>query len=276
MILGTRKTLYDHIIEALFGKSLSVHEIEAYLKGKNTTVTVQGIYKALRELISEDIVVKHKKTYAISTIWRDRLANLVTTQAYQFKLSPGEHVSYTFNKLEHIDAFWKHSLNDIDKEIGAFPVFDFCPHNFWMYVPGREISEQGYYQSFIDNKTYLFSILGGTTTHDKRKKTDLSTDFHRVHLDDDVAFNRRDHITAMGPYVITTRVSLKLSREVDELYQIPMDEEELVSRLHRLFRRPGRIIMSIEHNIGKAKKLRKRISKDFYIPSELREQFDLF
>jgi hypothetical protein len=42
------------------------------------------------------------------------------------------------------------------------------------------------------------------------------------------------------------------------------------------FKKPGPIVMTMEHNEEKAKKLRKRMAKDFYIPRELQERFELF
>jgi hypothetical protein len=42
------------------------------------------------------------------------------------------------------------------------------------------------------------------------------------------------------------------------------------------FKKSGVIIMSVEHNDDKAKKLRKKMSADFHISRELRERFDLF
>ena len=276
MILGTRKTLNDHIIEALLGKSISMHELEAYLESKSTYVTVQGIYKTLRELISEDIVVKHKKTYSISTIWRDKVNQLTKTSEYLFKLSPNEKVSYTFNKLEHIDAFWKHSLNDLDKETGECPTFDFCPHNFWLFVPGRYESEIEYVNSFLDEKKYIFSIIGGDSQFDKERKADYTHDYHKIHLDTDIDINRRDHITVMGSYIITTRVSPNLAKQTDELYDSAQNNDELENRLQKVFKKPGVILMTIEHKQQKAKKLRKRLAKDFYVPRELVEKFDLF
>lgn len=276
MILGTKKTLNDHITEALLGKPLSVHEIQAYLIIKNTHVTVQGIYKALRELISEDVIVKHQKTYAVSTIWRDKINQLTSTRDYSFKLSPNEKVSYTFNKLEYIDAFWKHSLNDLDKEVGDCPTFDFCPHNFWLFVPGRYESEIEYVTSFLIKKMYFFSIIGGTTKYDQERKKEYTHEYHKIHLDTSIDFNRRDHITVMGPYIITIRISLNLAKQTDELYDSKLDQESFQNSLRKAFKKPGTILMTIEHKQQKAKKLRKRIAKDFYVPRELVEKYDLF
>ncbi|MBL7045623.1 MAG: hypothetical protein ISR99_01135 [Parcubacteria group bacterium] len=40
--------------------------------------------------------------------------------------------------------------------------------------------------------------------------------------------------------------------------------------------KPQKIKIVIENNPNKAKKLRKQLSKNFYIPSELREEYELF
>lgn len=93
MLLGTRKTLYDHIIEALLGKPMNVSQIQEYLDTQKIPATIQGVYKALRELIREDIVVKQKTLYLISSVWRNRLNNLVSNRS-GFKLLTGERLMY--------------------------------------------------------------------------------------------------------------------------------------------------------------------------------------
>jgi predicted transcriptional regulator len=65
MLLGTKKTLYDHITEALLGNPMNVSQITLYLERAGVSATVQGIYKTLRELVAEDIVVKQKKNYSV-------------------------------------------------------------------------------------------------------------------------------------------------------------------------------------------------------------------
>lgn len=275
MLLGTKKTLYDHITEALLGSPLDVSQIQDYLEKHHVSASVQGIYKTLRELISEDIVVKHKTTYSISSVWRDRLLKMVS-QDFGFKLQPNEEVSYKFNTIENTDAFWKHMFQDIRNEVNNFPVFHFTPHQYWLMIPSRKQSEEDYYKNYEQEKIHSFNIIGGETIFDNERKRSLSSHFNQVTTDNKINFNRRDHLSVIGPYIITTRVSVTLARVTDRLYETCFTEEELAKKLEPEFKKHGSVTMTVEHNEAKAKSMRKKMSADFHIPRELRETFDLF
>ncbi len=275
MLLGTRKTLYDHITEALLETPMDVSHLENHLDSISIPATVQGIYKTLRELISEDIVVKQKKTYFISNVWREKLEKIVS-QRPPFKLSENERTLYHFNKLENLDMFWKHTITDIQNEFETFPVFHANPHNFWYLVPGRKKSEEEYRNTFSEVEKFAFTIIGGVTPFDKDQKRKHEQEYEQFHFEKDYPFNRRDHLSVIGPYIITTRVSVTLARVTDRLYETCFTEKELQEKLEPEFKKHGSVIMTVEHNEDKAKKMRKKMSADFHIPRELRETFDLF
>jgi hypothetical protein len=275
MLLGTRKTLYDHITEALLETPMDVSQIQSYLSHKKTHATAQGIYKTLRELINEDVVVKQKKTYFISNVWREKLGKIVS-QRPPFKLSENEKTVYHFNKLENLDMFWKHTIADIQNEFETFPVFHANPHNFWYLVPGRKKSEEEYRNTFSEVAKFAFTIIGGTTQFDKGQKQKYGQGHEQFHFEKKYPFNRRDHLSVIGPYIITTRVSVSLARTTDRLYETCFTEKELQEKLESEFKKHGSVTMTVEHNEVTAKQLRKKMSSDFHIPKELREKFDLY
>ncbi len=275
MLLGTKKTLYDHTTEALLEKEGPVSYLEEYLKNKKISATIQGIYKTLRELIAENIVIKQKKIYIINNVWRDNLVSLVSKQN-TFNLSANERIIYQFNKLDHVDLFWKHTWVDIEKEYGIFPVVEFMPHQFWLYLNGRKESEYEYYNGLKNKKTMVYTNIGGISLFDKNIKKLLDNEYHQTNTDKNSSFSRRDHIVIIGPYIITTRISKTLSDTVDKLYQTITNEEILKEKLNILFKKSESISLILEHNEMKAKKLLKILTKDFYISKEIREQFSLF
>lgn len=275
MIFSNRKNLHDHIVQWLLEYSGTVADIMQYLDTQNISPTIQGVYKALRELMTDDIIVKQKQTYSISNVWRNKVIKLVSGRS-AFSLSAGEEVIYRFQKLEHLDMFWKHSIQDIQDTYRDFPIFHALPHNFWYHVPVRKKSEEEYYSDFEHRQTHAYSIIGGKTIYDTLIKQKYTHPFHQYELYTEYPFSRRDHLSIIGPYIITTRVSSTLTRVVDHVYSVAKTEEELSEMLHSKFTKPGPTIMTVEHNEIKAKKLRKKIAKDFYVPRELREKFDLF
>ena len=84
MLLGTKKTFYDHITEALLGKPMTVPEIQDFLKSRKVKASVQGVYLTLRELISENIVIKQKKTYLLNSEWLNKLSGEYNFSGYEF------------------------------------------------------------------------------------------------------------------------------------------------------------------------------------------------
>lgn len=275
MLLGIKKTLYDHVTEALLGKPMDVSQIQEYLNTQKTPATVQGVYKALRELMAENIIVKQKKIYLVSNVWREKLEKIVS-QRPPFKLSAKEQTIYRFNKIEHLDMFWKHIITDIQNELDKFPVFHANPHNFWYLVPGRKQSEKEYRETFPETEKFAFTIIGGESSFDKSQKQKHDQVFEPFHFENNYPFNRRDHLSVIGPYIITTRVSVSLARVTDRLYETCFTEKELQEKLELEFKNHGSVVMTVENDEDKAKKLRKKMSADFHIPKELRDKFDLY
>lgn len=271
MLLGKKKTIYDHIIEVLLQKSMSVQALLQELESVGINFTIQGIYKALRELIADDVVVKEKKTYSISNVWKNKLSEKIT-QTYTFKLQPKEKIIYQFTNIEHTDAFWKHIFQDIQSEVRDFHVFHYMPHQYWILIESRKESEYEYYKRYDREKIYDFNIIGGNTIFDTMFRKEISTEYNQIDLNPRADFNRRDHISVIGPYIIVTKVSLKFAREVDALYTNSIDIKELKEKIEYYFKKSGALTIYVEHNKERAQILRKKMSKNFYIPKELQKK----
>lgn len=275
MIFSNKKDLHDHIIEYLLKNPGTTPEIVTYIHSLQLSPTIQGVYKALRQLLAADIIVKQKHTYLLSNVWKNKVSQKFSNER-RFELSAGEQVSYRFTKLDHLDMFWKHSMQDIQETYATTPVFHALPHNFWYSIPGRRASEEDYYDNFKQQQVHAFTVIGGKTLLDINLKKIYQHEFHQYQLQSTYPFNRRDHMSIIGPYIITTRVSSSLARAVDYAYSVAKTEAELSEILAPKFAKPGPTVMTVENNNEKSKKLRKRIAKDFYIPRELRERFELF
>ena len=275
MILGAKKTLTDQTLERILIVNSTALDIKHDLKTVGITVTIQGVYKALRELISEDVVLKQGKKYFINNKWRSGVEKLIS-QRSRFTLRPGEEIKYKFKKIENTDAFWKNIFSDVESEIRKFPVFHFTPHQFWILIKERSQSELDYYNELNKNSIFGYTLIGGKTEFDDKAKKMLTSKYHQLHIDNKVILNNRDHISVLGDYIITTRLPNSFAIAIDALYEKCNSEAELIVGLERIFKKSGNIIMIIKNSPQKAKRLRKIISKGFYISKELRDDFNLF
>lgn len=275
MILGAKTTLTDQVLVNILKGNSTATDIQSGLKTDGNSVTIQGIYKALRELISENIILKQGKKYFINNKWRNDVEKIIT-QRSRFKLQPGEEIKYKFKKIENTDIFWKNVFDDISDEIGKFPVFHFNPHQFWILIKERRQSELDYYNSLDKKNIFDYTLIGGETEFDNNAKKLLTSKYHQLHVDDETSFNNRDHISVFKDYIIVTRLPNSFVVAIDGLYKKCKSEEELAIGLEKVFKKSGNISIVIKNNSEKAKKLRKAISRDFYIQKELKDGFDLF
>jgi len=275
MISGAKMTLTDKVLENILKGNSTAVDIQDALRIKNAPATIQGIYKALRELISENVILKQGKKYFINNKWRKDVEKLIS-QRSRFVLRSGEEIKYSFKKIENTDSFWKNIFSDIEVEIGKTPVFHFTPHQFWILIKERSQSELDYYDELNKKNIFGYTLIGGETEFDNKAKRLLSSKYHQLHTDDKVNLNNRDHISVLGNYIIITRLPNSFASAVDALYKKCKSEVELTIGLEKVFKKSGNIVMIIKNSPERARKLRKIISKDFYIPRELRENFDLF
>lgn len=275
MIFSLKKTTRDVIIEILTKKPTTALDLQTQLEAQlKESITLKAVYKNLAELIDADVITKQKKIFIINNVWRSRVVNNLSHRVI-FKLFTDEQVVYRFSKIDHMDMFWKHTINDIHDELEDFPVFHSNPHNFWYLVPGRDTSEKEYRSIFSEKEKHVFTLIGGTTVFDKKNNIEHSK-YEHFSFTEKYPFTRREHYSIIGPYIITTKTSSTISRVLDYSYKNAQSDEDLFNMLQPKFSKPGPIIMTVEHNKDKAKKLRKRIAKDFYVPRELVEKFDLF
>lgn len=272
MILGAKRTLTDRVLESILQGNATALDIQNNLE---VSASIQGIYKALRELISENIILKQGKKYFINNKWHNEVKRLISKKDV-FVLQPGEEIRYKFKKIQNTDAFWKNMFVDISATTGHYPVFSFLPHQFWILLKERGQSELEYHQELDSKKIHSYTLIGGETEFDRLAKNKLTSTYHELHLDNKTSFTNRDYLVILNDYIIITRIPSQAANSLDDLYQQAKTEKELADGLEKIFSKATNITIIVKRDKTKAQKIRKTISKDFYIPKELKEKFDLF
>lgn len=249
-------------------------EILKELTSGGHNVTLQAIYKRLRNLLKADIILKNKKSITINNEWKNNLINLLESNTNIPKLKTGESIIYSFKELSSIDAYWKHTMTPIEKYFFNQPVFLYNPYELWIELPDRRQSEIDYIKKFTIDKRYCFFLLGKENTQHKDFKQLYQSDYMRISLKAK-GFSDRDFIAVVADYIVTTKLSPAIVKTIENIYT-STKPEDLSKKIEKIFAKSAAIKLKIERNENKAKKLRKKISKDFYVPKELKEKFDLF
>lgn len=276
MILSKKETLEDRLIRLLLERDQSVKSLNKALVAEGVSVTVQALYKLLRSLVVDEVVIKRANVYALSEEWKERVVERFEQTHNRFELAEGEAITFDLASLVHLDQQWKNIVLPLHNAHPTSPVFLYNPHEIWIHLnESRKKSEYAYYSSFKQNKTYAFSLFGGDTEHDRTMKKELQNDYLQIAVGVEV-FSKTDYPIIFGDYIITTRISKRLSEEIDIAYKESHTKEILENRLQKIGIEKKKVKLIIERDREKAKKLRKKLSKEFFVPQEIIKEFNLY
>lgn len=266
MLLSSNETLAEALIP-LMRQPLRVEELRAAPSIAERGVTIQAIYKALRFLVAEGIVLKHKETYVTSLEWLAKLADL-SQATTMLTPQPGSSFRYTFTSFTQVESYWKQVLHTLPTEMTQAPFFAYLPHNFWHFIENRRDSEERFYRSFLEEQRHGYIVHGGTTTGDLTDKQSFKNEFLHINTIAYPRLRRTDHLAIMGDLITITHLSKATANAIDQAYIKCTTPAALEATLHAVLSRPTRVIITLSNNKAKAAGLRRVLSKDFYLYEE--------
>ncbi len=276
MIFASRESIEDSIIRLLSkGKSTPLKLFEAINNG-GVKVSYQAVYKALKYLISDTIVVKSGKEVVISQEWINKLSNQLSGSFILPPLSAGESVSYSYLSLAHLDAYWKHINKALEQKYQGFPVFIYNPYGIWLHLNERYESEINYLKEFENNKQYGFLVIGNDSALDRDLKKNYQNNYLQIDLWKNSSLLETDYFTIHGDYIITTKLNKKLAPRITYIYKSILDIGKAKPELEKILKISSKSRLKLEYNPEKAKVLRKKLFKNFFVPVEIKDKFDLF
>ena len=279
MLFSSNESIKDLIIKELLNKEESVEYIQNILISKyKKKITIYGIYKILDKLKKEEIITKADKKYIVSEQWRlSVLENLSKKDNDFIKLEEGKEMDFKFNSLANLDHYWKNIAISIDRQNKDFPIFFLSHHALWMFInQNREDSEKEYYESFNERKINLYQSIQGSEIFDKEFKKEFSSEYIKINTGEKIENKNTNHIAIFGDYITTTVLSKTIADKIDKLYKEEKDLENFKKRFSEIEIENKNARLIVERNKKKAKMLRKKLSKNFYIPKDLIEKYDLF
>lgn len=274
MLFSNHEKLEDIIVRMLFPERKTAKVLLLELLRENQDYTIQSVYNALRELINLEIVIKTGFYYQINEEWKNKIIETVSDSSDD--IFDGEKTIFLLNSLTHQDLQWKNTILPLHNKYPEDPIFFYNYHYIWIHLgETREKSEIDYYESFLKQKRYAFSLIGSHHPLEVETKKMVENEFVRIFIDDK-PIQSSGYITIINDYIITSYLNKKTLSEIDSCYKKSTTIPELRRNIQKIDFKSNKVKIIIERNREKAKKLRKNISKDFYIPREIREKFDLF
>ncbi|MEI6022221.1 MAG: hypothetical protein WCQ32_00020 [bacterium] len=271
MLLSKKPETKECIVEILAKGALDTTMLQVVVQEKKT-ITKQGFYKALRELIAEEVVVKNKQVVLLSTTWLSRMKNFVGSVDANYTaqiggelldLKEGDSMVFTFKSLLSLDLLWMHYFCILAKEHDE-SVLLYNGHNFWNLLrPDIENTLYEWLNEYKKDKTYY--VIGHNTPLDKISNMYMKDEYGiQVAFENTPSLPENSHPVVFGDYVMNTVLDNTLVHAIDALYKkntvwnddVKKELEEIVSRLRR-----SKVV--IERNKKKAEQIRKKLMKYF-------------
>jgi hypothetical protein len=274
MIFSKSKKTEDIIVELLLHSKKTVKILRAELGKLGHDYTLQAIYVILKDLMDGEVLIKHGFFYSVNEEWKSKINEKTNQQTTH--ILDGEKTIFLLNSLIQYDIQWKNIILPLHTTYPDDPIFFYNYHYIWIHLgESRENSELDYYRSFLKQKRYAFSLVGSHSPLEIETKKLIENNYVRIFIDDS-PIKSTGYITIINDYIITSYLSKKIIQDVENCYKKAKTITELRTYIQKIDLETKRIKLVIERNKEKAKKLRKKLAKDFYIPKELREKFELF
>jgi len=275
MLLSEKQTIEDYIIESLAklpyqtGPEL-VNSINTIRKG----TTKQAVYVVLQPLLITEVIAKVNSKYYISKLWIDKISLLLNIQNYNlnnesiFELKNNESISYKFPSLMTCDTYWAHLFNLLIKWIPHDqPIFVWNPHEW--FVIGRSKEEEKMFNLFEENNKTAFYTISGDTQLDKLFKKTSSNNVLKINIGNNIPLKQNYYVNIFSDYIIEVYLNKELTNNIENFYQKNTTlTKKNIKYFENLINEKYPVRMKISKNKDKASLLRKKLSKDFYIPSE--------
>lgn len=275
MIYTAKENLEDRVIKHLTHKEQTAKDLLRLVDSDSNQYTIQALYVVLRSLVATEVVVKRGMRYSLNEEWRSKVvAELERRNSNE--LSEGESIAYVLSSLVHHDLQWKNVVLPLHKAHPSDPIFFYSYHYIWMYLgESRKQSEIDYFTALKDSEVHTFSLTGSASPHDVEVKKNLQNEYVQWAVGVE-HFSKTDYVTVFNDYIITTRLTKRLADEIEDCYKESPNTEALEEKLRKIGIEKKKLRLIVERNRNKAKKVRKKLSREFFVSKDLAEEFKLY
>ena len=256
MLLTPNISLENLLVELMAKRpSATAATLLDQLQGSGHSYSIQAIYKELRKLQSQGVVLKRNGEYSLHLSWilnllslADKMFDTQTGPGATASVLPaeGEKKNYRFGKLSHVDDFWIHALLVILQNSTARTLYQWLPHPWFHLINSHKSFPL--HQAFEAGGYVVQCIVGGDTYLDRYSKQITTPGVYDFYYAEGPFANQNSvYYSATDSYLITVKPDKASSSRIDQIYkqvQSKQDYKELevVSTLSL----PGRISVSIE------------------------------
>ncbi len=279
MILALQNKLEDSLLEIFAShKNMSVKQITLLLKKMGKSSTEQGIYRVLRKLQKDGIIVKLKNQYNIRIPWLLEVSALMEKMEYTYlageyfhELVPKGKEKYVwkFSNIFKMCNFWSELLIAVAKNTKSKnkTALNYSPH-LW-YVLIQKEQENQFINSYLSEIEKSYMIIGSRSPLDKHSLTlfapqNPKEQRYLASEQEYIEKKRSTYIDVIDDYIIHTSFDKVTTNAIEKFYQ-----ENTLEQLgdgpafHHIWMRRIKGKITVQKNKAKARTYSKKFQKIF-------------
>lgn len=277
MLSGDKEQLEDFLVHILSQTAAATAEqLIGKLKEQRLAYSVQAVYKELRKLQAQGVVIKARGLYSLRLSWIFNLTDLAD-RAYATYIDapfPDELLPpskkkaiWKFSNLLRADNFYLQILTKLLLDPSVRSANTVIDHPWFLFLQGKDESK---FQRILEQqRKHQYVLIENNTPLDRLQvKFWDSAGEHKavIHtFSNDLDLSRTASITTfIGEYVVQERLPAATKKAFDELYRRTRSLRDLnYEEIIRLCTMPSQASVILEKNAVKAQKWWKKISEYF-------------
>ncbi len=268
MLLSKNPDIKETIISLLAKGAVDSTELQKQVS-EHKKVTKQGFYKALRELVVDEVVIKNKQLVALSNVWVNKVQVFTASidKEYQsedsfLNLQEGESLVYHFKSLASLDVLWMHYFYIIAKKESDKPFIFYNSHEFWSLF--RFAEENAMYEWVANTGRKTFGVIGGNTDMDRATTAYVKKYGIEFAYEEKMSLPKNYYTSVIGDYILDTILDMNTANAIDLLYKNnTVWNESVAQQLQAILKNLKRSKVVIYRNKKKAEMLRRKLMKYF-------------
>lgn len=273
MLLGISVQLENDLVLLLseHGKC-SIQSLRKLLSEKGRSASIQGIYRVIRKLVKEGVVIKEGQVYGLSLSWVvelgrvvERMQNTYVNYRYIRTFLPSRSINkrtWRFNNLMQLNAFWNHVLLALILDNPQQKFLHVVPHVWFRLVQPKQ--EQQYEKIMLSRAKRGYAICENNTYLDRWCSQAWDTKKFEFFFMAPQKNPRNVYVSVLGDIIVTVRLGARADSFIDELFQTSTSSHSLKqSSLAELLTMPVQAKLVVEEDEHKASTVRSRFIRVF-------------
>ena len=275
MLYPTATSLRERIIRVLAVRaSQGADEIWATLNRNQQPVSIQGVYKELRNLQRDLVVVKASGRFDLNLAW---ILNLValTDQMFDSHLErlaanavaapQKKRQRWQFTTLQSMNEYWGQLMFMLLQQPGPKPFYQWIPRPWFHILHPR--SADGFCDAMEIGDYRIKTIVTGETFLEREFVRSLSKVKDRyvvAHAESPFHELVDTSYSLIGDSLITVKVSQGFARELHEFFEVITEAStDQLSKLQQFLHQRGDFSLYLEHGSARVREVRRKMVEYF-------------